>query len=208
VVVWIHGGAWLFGDRRHIPESLPPDSIFEQLLAAGVAVATVDYRLSGEARFPGESAGGHLAALVGLTSGRPELDGSVGVTGSNDRVTAVVDWYGIADLAPMAAYFGTDEPNLVELFLGGLSVEAMNAASPITYATAEAPPSLLIHGTADQVVPIEQSQALDAALRKAGADSRLLPVDGADHIFIGAADIPGLIAHSIAFLRERLGATG
>ena len=96
LVVWIHGGAWMLGDRRYLPETLRPNQLFEELVAAGLAVATIDYRHALEAQFPaqlhdakaairhsarmltnwglrprigvwGESAGGHLASLVGLT---------------------------------------------------------------------------------------------------------------------------------------------
>jgi len=44
LVVWIHGGAWLFGDRRYLPETLRPNQLFEELINAGLAVATIDYR--------------------------------------------------------------------------------------------------------------------------------------------------------------------
>jgi acetyl esterase/lipase len=129
LVVWIHGGAWMFGDRRYLPETLRPNQLFEELVAAGLAVATIDYRHSLEAHFPaqlhdakaairylrahadvlgidtgrigvwGESAGGHLAALVGLTGQHPELEGAIGVLRQSSAVDAVVDWYGPADLA-------------------------------------------------------------------------------------------------------------
>jgi acetyl esterase/lipase len=129
VIVFLHGGGWRLGTRavfcptwRH----WSPDP-FQRLVAAGFAVASVDYRLSGEAVFPaqlhdvraaarwlhtraaelgvdaarivvwGESAGGHLAALLGLTAEAPDVAcGEPGDPGS--RVAGVVDWYGAADL--------------------------------------------------------------------------------------------------------------
>src|SRR5829696_2064070 len=51
LVVWIHGGAWMHGDRRYLPETLRPNQHFEELLAAGLAVATIDYRHALEAPF-------------------------------------------------------------------------------------------------------------------------------------------------------------
>jgi acetyl esterase/lipase len=99
LVVWVHGGAWHSGTKDN-----PPDN----LLKSGYAMASVEYRLSTEARFPamvfdikaairflraqaehygyrkdkitiwGSSAGGHLAALVGTTNGNPELEGKLG----------------------------------------------------------------------------------------------------------------------------------
>ena len=110
VVLFLHGGGWGLGSRTEVG---PPfddwqPSFFERLAQAGFAVASADYRLSGEARFPaqlhdakaavrwlrrnageyrldgdrivawGASAGGHLAALLGLTGDVPGLEGSVG----------------------------------------------------------------------------------------------------------------------------------
>src|SRR6478736_9837153 len=127
LVVWIHGGAWLSGDRRYLPETLRPNQLFDALLAAGLAVASVDYRHAREAPFPaqlhdvkaalrylrahagalgidvtrvgawGESAGGHLAALLALTAARTDLEGELGMIGPSSAVDAVVDWYGVAD---------------------------------------------------------------------------------------------------------------
>ena len=108
-----------------------PTRSFDALLDAGLAVATIDYRHALEAPFPaqlqdakaavrylrahadelgisterigvmGESAGGHIAALVGLTAHRPDLEGSHGVVGPSSAVDVVVDWYGPADLTTM-----------------------------------------------------------------------------------------------------------
>jgi hypothetical protein len=44
LAVWIHGGAWLFGDRRYLPETLRPNQLFDESLAAGLAIASIDYR--------------------------------------------------------------------------------------------------------------------------------------------------------------------
>src|SRR5688572_18537977 len=131
LVVWIHGGGWMMGDRRYLPETLRPNQVFDELLAAGLAVATIDYRHALEAPFPaqlhdakaavrwlrahagevgvsverigvwGESAGGHLAALVGLTAHRPDLEGEHGVLGPSSAVDVVVDWYGVSDITTM-----------------------------------------------------------------------------------------------------------
>jgi dipeptidyl aminopeptidase/acylaminoacyl peptidase len=70
--------------------------------------------------------------------------------------------------------------------------------------SADAPPFLLVHGTDDVPVPPEQSSLLHAALLAAGAQSELVTVEGAGHIFAGAADIPALIARSVAFLAMHL----
>ncbi len=137
-VLFLHGGGWRAGSRHLAGPAfrgvLP--SPFEQVARAGIAVASADYRLSGEATWPaqlhdvkaavrwlraragelgidgdriaawGESAGGHLAELLGLTTGDPALEGDVGVTGPSSEVCAVVAWYAPSDLRMMAADTG------------------------------------------------------------------------------------------------------
>ena len=127
VVVFVHGGGWRLGSRHSAGPAYAGrrPSAFEAVARAGIAVASVDHRLSGEAAWPaqlhdvkaavrwlraragelgvdpprvsawGESAGGHLAALLGLTAGDPELEGDVGVTGPSSAVAAVTAGTGI-----------------------------------------------------------------------------------------------------------------
>jgi acetyl esterase/lipase len=243
LVVWIHGGAWMIGDRRYLPETLRPNQLFEELMAAGLAVATIDYRHSLEAKFPaqlhdvkstirylrahadgfgfdisrigvwGESAGGHLAALVALTAHRPDLEGALGVLRQSSAVDAVVDWYGPADLTLQPRHDPTAAtaklpPELLtppeDLLVGGQDEHAYAAASPITYVTPDAPPFLLIHGTADSLVPYLHSEVLAQALTDAGVPVRLVPIEGADHIFNGHDDIDGVVQLSVEYLAEAL----
>jgi acetyl esterase/lipase len=244
LVVWIHGGAWLWGDRRYLPETLQPNQLFEELVAAGLAVATIDYRHALEARFPaqlhdakaairylrahadvlgvdtarigvwGESAGGHLAALVGLTAQHAELEGAIGVLGQSSAVDVVVDWYGVADLALQPERDWTPEvratlpPEMLtppeELLVGGQDEHALAAASPITYVAPGAPPFLLIHGTADTVVRYAQSEVLEQALTEAGVPVRLVTIEGTDHIFKGHDDIDGVVRLSVDYLAAAL----
>ena len=240
LVVWIHGGGWMFGDRRYLPETLRPNQLFEDLVAAGLAVATIDYRHALEAHFPaplhdakaairylrahadvlgidttkigvwGESAGGHLAALVGLTGNHPELEGAIGVLHQSSAVDAVVDWYGVADLALQPREGRSPEimaklpPEMLtppeELLAGGNDEHKLAVASPTSYVTPAAPPFLLIHGTADAVVPYVQSEVLTKALRDVGASAELLPIEGADHIFRGYHDVDSVVRTSVDYL--------
>ena len=239
LVIWIHGGAWLFGDRRYLPETLRPNQLFDELIKAGLAVATIDYRHALEAPFPaqlhdakaairylrtyadvlgvdvsrigiwGESAGGHLAAMVALTPQRTELEGTVGVLGPSSAVDVVVDWYGVADLAAQQLRSRSAEASELllppeALLVGGQGDDAKAAASPITYVTPEAPPFLLVHGTADQVVGYVHSELLKAALGAAGVPVLLVPIEGADHIFDGHNDIDGVVRLSVDYLSEAL----
>jgi acetyl esterase/lipase len=244
LVVWVHGGGFMFGDRRVLPETFRPNQVFDALLDAGLAVATIDYRHALEAPFPaqlhdakaavrylrafadelgistervgamGESAGGHLVAALGLTAHRPDLEGTHGVVGPSSAVDVVVDWYGLADLTTMprrtlppeiAAKLPPElatppEDNLTR----GLEGAALADASPLTHVTPDAPRFLLVHGTADWLVPYAQSEQLHAALTAAGVESRLVPVEGAMHIFDGHDDVDGLVRLSVEYLAEHL----
>jgi acetyl esterase/lipase len=120
VIVYIHGGGWATGDKEGGPAI--------RQAGRGYAVASINYRLSWEAKFPaqtedckaavrwlranaqtysldpdriaawGSSAGGHLAALLGTTGGVAELEGSAGNPQYSSRVQAVIDWFGPTDL--------------------------------------------------------------------------------------------------------------
>ncbi len=233
LAIWVHGGGWRTGDRRLLPGTIAPLGFFERVQRRGYAVASVDYRLSGEALFPaqlhdvkaairwlrayaadlgldagrfalwGESAGGHLVALAGLTADA-SLEGDVGLTGVSSAVHAVVDWYGVSDILAMGGK-RPDSPSAQ--LLGGPPAEARELAilaSPTEHAHADAPPFLCMHGVADQVVPYSQSEHLAAMLHAYGARCDLYPVPGADHIFEGAEDVAALIEASIDFLDDVL----
>jgi acetyl esterase/lipase len=139
----------------------------------------------------GDSAGGHLASLVGLTAGSAEYPGDD--AGISDTVAAVAAWYPPTDLLHMVAQrlpdavASADDPGSREaLLLGAQPADAPDkaaAASPITYAGNHAPPFFLAHGTADRFVPPAQSATLAAALEAAGADVELLLIEGADHMW-------------------------
>lgn len=242
VVVWVHGGGFQFGDRRHMPPGLRLDQAFQELVDAGLAVATIDYRLAREAPFPaqlhdakaairyvrahagvlgvdseavgiwGESAGGHLAALVGLTAGRPDLEGSLGVVGPSSAVDVVADWYGVSDIPslppPTPPPGVTLPPELreppIDVLLAGVDDATRRDASPTTHVHAAAPPFLLVHGTADPVVPYTQSEVLAAALTAVGAPVELIPIAGASHVFGGCADIDEIVRLSVNYLAAAL----
>jgi acetyl esterase/lipase len=233
LAVWVHGGAWRTGDRRTLPDTIAPLDFFARVRGRGYAVASLDYRLSGEARFPaqlhdvkaairwlrayaadlgldagrfavwGESAGGHLAALAGLTADA-SLEGEVGLTGVSSAVQAVVDWYGVSDIAALDRQ-RSDSPEA--LLLGGQPArlrELAALASPTEHAHADAPPFLCVHGTEDQIVPYSQSEHLAAMLHAYGVRCDLYPVPGADHIFLGASDVAALVDASLDFLDDVL----
>lgn len=124
----------------------------------------------------GQSAGGHLAAMVGLTgsaSARPRTD-----------VRAVVTISGPSDLLAQGGGMRNDRPSPVTALVGGdISThrEQLWAASPVVHVTATAPPFLIIHGTLDETVPFDQAVTLHETLRAAGAGSELVAVEGVYH---------------------------
>ncbi len=227
--VYIHGGGWRVGSRRAGPGPLSPASgrLFGRLAAHGLAVASVDYRLSGEAQFPSQyedvtaaihwlrtdaSAGvGHLPLTVfGVSAGG--LLASLAALDDSRWVRAAALWYAVSDVAAMrgdqAAVDGPLDPpgqSREELFIGGTAAErpeAMRAASPVHHARSDAPPFLLLHGGADVLVPTRQSARLVEALSAVGAPSTLEIIDGYDHMFTGMPDdqVEALVDRTAQFL--------
>jgi acetyl esterase/lipase len=206
LVVFVHGGAWLAGDKGAARAALP-------LVSQGFAVASINYRLSQHATFPaqihdckaairylranadkyqldaerigvwGPSAGGHLAALLGTSGGVESLEGNLGHNDQSSQVQAVVDWFGPTDLVQMGG--SHNRPNAPEArLLGGPVQERLaeaKSANPITYVDSSDPPFLIMHGDKDPVVPYSQSELLDAALREAKVEVELVRVAGAGH---------------------------
>ena len=233
LVVWVHGGAWRSGSKADMP--LGP------LVARGYAVASVDYRLSPVAAFPaqvhdikaairflrarrkehgydaariavaGSSAGGHLAALVGVTHNHPELEGAVGQHRDQaSDVRAIVSLYGMSNLTTILAQstphgLGVRVPAL-QLLLGGQPMdkpELARLASPVFHVDRDDPPLLLVHGDADPQAPIEQSRELHARYEAAGRPVRFEVVRGGKH---GGQEFYGAERMELvrAFLAEHL----
>ncbi|MGW8375556.1 alpha/beta hydrolase [Streptomyces sp. ODS28] len=195
---------------------------FARMAAAGFAVACADYRLSGEARFPaplddlraalrwlglrapelgidpartvvwGESAGGHLAALLALTE--PGLAGAV-------------LWYAPSDLTTSRGPFDPANPATPEALLLGAAPsevpELAHEASPVTRTHPDAPPFLLLHGTEDTMVPASHSEDLAERLREAGSLVEFRTVPGADHGWYGATPeaVEDVFTRSLSFAR-------
>jgi acetyl esterase/lipase len=208
LIVYVHGGGWLGGDKRAGATLLP-------LVKSGeYAVASIGYRLSSEAIWPaqihdckaairwlranattygidpdrigvaGASAGGHLVALLGTTGGVADLEGTLGPHRDTDsRVVCVVNQFGPSDFSDVA---GANEAaqGMVAKLLGGRPEEVpevARAASPLAHVTKDDAPVLCIHGTADALVPYSQSTRLDAACERAGVECLVLTIPGGGH---------------------------
>jgi acetyl esterase/lipase len=232
LILWIHGGGWNRGDARGSGAFADWPRVLASLAARGYVVAAVDYRLSGEARFPaqvqdvkaairflrskagaygidpqrvylwGGSAGGHLAALTATTCGVAAFDPPASTgrlphsqavrerpLAQSDCVQGAAIWYGAFDLVAHGNEAGTA---LAPANMSGLLGCAANAceaaeraASPTSYIRRDTPLMLLIHGTADEEVSVDQTKRMAAQLGTAGVPVETLYIPGANHGWIG-----------------------
>lgn len=196
--ILVHGGGWVRGDKR-----IDVTPLFKPLADAGIAWFSINYRLAADPlhfgvaiddvdaaiRFVkdhaaeyrvdpdrialiGESAGGQLAGMAALNSGV--------------SVKAVVLLYAPTDLVSLLNVASELLPaSILDRLKGtpleGLLLSRLAQLSPITRLRAGMPPFLLIHGTADPLVPFEQSRAMCRKMESVGASCELFPVPGAGH---------------------------
>lgn len=198
VVIYIHGGGWRSGSRRQFY------GYAAQMATFGFAGVTIDYRLSPEARYPaavedcraairwiranatkynldpkrigvaGQSAGGHLAAILGVTA-----DTAL-------KVRAVAAFNPLLDLAAAAQASPREVGSAITKFLGVTYAEdpdLWREASPLAHVSSNSAPMLLLHGTADATVPYAQSVAMFNALKAEGVAAELYSVEGAGHLW-------------------------
>lgn len=242
VVVYVHGGGWVLGHPHVMHPNLAAMKVVDTLLAAGYAVARPAYRLSGEGKFPtqlrdlkaalaylrhhaarfainpasiaalGESAGGHLATLLGLETPL-DFESDDAISGQPTRVAAVINWYGITDMPSLdaqslpTARFVHDAPDSASArLIGGRisdNLDLARHASPISWVTSGAAPMLIQHGTEDSVVPPGQGESLYHTLMAAGVHAEWQPIADADHCFIGGDTTP-IMRHVVDFLGRHL----
>ncbi len=206
VLVYAHGGGWYTGDKTTGAgqEDIP------ELVARGYAVAAINYRLAPKYKFPaqledlkcaicflrtnaarygidaarigiwGDSAGGHLAALVGVTGDWrcPGCDADICHADECCPVQAVASFYGPTDLA--AVYEKDRSPHMEHVFgTADRLSPVISQASPLTHVSGDDPPFLLIHGEADEMIPVEQSRELYRRLT-----ATLVIVENSGHGFV------------------------
>jgi acetyl esterase/lipase len=221
LVVFIHGGGWAEGNKN-FPLALA-------LVEKGYVVASLNYRLTGEAIFPaqlddckaairwlrgnagnysidpnrigvwGLSAGGHLAALLGTTGDR--ANGAEGAyTPYSSKVQAVCDWYGPSDFSTPRKNLNGYALEIASKFLGGDFDHLGKEASPVTYVSSQTCPFLIVHGENDHIVPVAQAQELYDKLKAVDVDVSLLIIPGEDHGFRN----PQAYQASYDFFRQHL----
>jgi acetyl esterase/lipase len=217
LVVWVHGGGWKGGSKAGCPA--------KRMVQKGYAAASVEYRFSQKAVFPaqiqdcqaairwlrangkqynidparigvmGDSAGGHLVALLGTSGGKKAFPPVGGNEDQSDRVQAVCDFYGPADFTTVLQQ-AADDKNARNIFafntpsdpysclIGaklGEDRQKTDAVSPVHYVSADNPPFLILHGTHDALVPFAQSEELAAALEAKGVKALLQKIPGGGH---------------------------
>ena len=141
----------------------------------------------------GESAGGYLAAMVGVTNHDSTFDAGADLKQSSD-VQGVIDDFGASDISKMAADFDAVTQHAIYSnegivhYIGKASDAntldlgiAATAANPLTYIHADAPPFLIFHGNQDRMVSPSQTLMLNEALVATGVRSKRYVVDGAAH---------------------------
>jgi acetyl esterase/lipase len=244
-IVAIHGGGFIFGDKREDQLNAPVEAVRQ-----GYAVAAVNYRMAGEALFPapvqdvkaairflranarefdidpariatwGNSAGGYLAVMAGVTGGISAFDDpALGNAAQPSGVQAVIDWFGPVDFRTQDAELRAsgkgrpmhDAPDSPESSLLGIALpqagdDLLRRTNPLTYLGPDLPPFLIQHGADDDLVPVEQSLLLARALRGVLPESHvrldILPgsLHGGPHF-----ETPENMARVFAFLSATLG---
>lgn len=227
-VLLVHGGAWRQGDRSVMegfgrrlaaagfvgvacqyrlnadPEFPWPAHIHDVKAALRWMRANAS-RLGldpGRIAVLGRSAGAHLALLLGGTPGDAEFAGEGGNPGVDDSVQAVV-----AIFPPTVFHMGETRvrgSNAATALMGpAATAEKARAASPVTYAKPGFPPTFLLHGTADKVVPPSASIVMYEALVAAGVPVELHMYAEQPHGFAGTPEFIDLCAAEAAHFLNR-----
>lgn len=200
ILVWIHGGGWIAGDKAaEVPQLIP-------YLERGWNVVNVNYR-QGPGTAPqavddvmcayqrvieiveasdiptdqvvisGASAGGHLALLVGMLNS----DGNHPCR-TTSPPKAVVNWFGITDIEAVQEFLSETRPegNYAAAWIGNAAkVNAISSRySPLFLVTENTPPIITVHGDVDTVVPYEQASALHESL---STTNRLITIEDGNH---------------------------
>jgi acetyl esterase/lipase len=213
-VVFLHGKGWRSGDRSEM------NSLVEGIARLGYVGVTVEYRLVPRARFPaqvedckaairflrahatqyridpgkigvvGFSAGGYLAAMLGVTTSADGFEGNGGSREQSSEVQTVVSFFGPTDFTTRD-WPADLETEVIAPFLGGSFAdrpEVYRRASPVNFVRKGAAPFLFFHGTEDVLVPIDQSRRLALHLQQVGVSAPVVVFEREGHGFTDATN--------------------
>jgi acetyl esterase/lipase len=229
VIIFIHGGGWLENSKENCPGQVLAQRRF--------AIACINYRYSTQAIFPaqildvkkavrwlrqnaaqynldpnrfgamGDSAGGHLSALLGTSAGVSRLEPDNGQIST--RIQAVSNFYGPTDFTKFPRAFeeyptpevlakNKDKPwwrltEVVYKLLGApvsQRLELAKLANPIAHIDDRDPPFLVVHGELDDIVPISQSDLLVEALKAKGSEVEYIRDPNLKHSYLGKKGEP------------------
>ena len=225
-VVLVHGGAWVTGDRF---QNMAP--LFVPLTKAGFACFTISYRFATDPLLFGAAIEDVRAAVRYLKDHADEFHvdakriallgesagaqlASMAVLGDSKLpVRALVAFYSPSDLASLARTSRQVPESLRQVFSGGglgeLLLWRLRELSPVNHVNGKMPPFLLLHGTADTVVPYEQSVEMCEKVRSTGGSCELYTVQGGGHSLRGWERSKAQSAyrsHMIDWLSTRLAA--
>ncbi len=204
VIVWLCGGGFLCMDRNvWLPQLI-------HLAQRGFIIASPEYRTSNETDFPaplqdiktairylranaqrycidsnriyimGESAGGTYAALCSVTNKDSRYDAG-GYPEYSSDVQGAVDFYGCTDFRKLDKLMNTIAGQDVLLRAAHFFREHVDEGSAVLHVNKDTPPTLIFHGDADQLCPIEQSELYYEKLQKEGVRSDFYVLEGAGH---------------------------
>lgn len=215
-IVVIHGGGWSSGDKERFAKHAA------YLASKGFAAVSIDYRLmpavqildcvqdckaavrwvrANAAKYGfnpdkigtiGGSAGGHLVAILGTSYKAEKLEGAAGNPGISSRVQAVVAMAAVTD------FLGMRSERLK------IDMETAKLLSPVTYVDQDSAPLLLLHGEADKLVPMSQSEALLAKYQAAGVPATLVKNKGGHGFWNQDPSFTESMDQAVAFFREKL----
>ena len=232
-VLVIHGGGWFGGDKADAYNT----EVSRSLAADGIVVFSVNYRLVPKARYPaqlddvqravrwvrahsdeygidakrmgatGDSAGGHLASLLGTRDTRDNSDEKLSTFSS--KVKCVVDLYGPSDFMAdkstsklpsfasslVTNFFGIKREDALELYREG---------SPISHVDKSSAAFLIMHGDKDPLVPADQSSRLADALKRAGVEVKMIVMLNDGHGFKRAENCAQQKSETLAFFKRLL----
>jgi len=135
----------------------------------------------------GGSAGGHLALVIGVASDNGDPNAKEDFMKESDRVASVVAYFPPVDLRPLARGLNPERSGGVLDRFPALNFEKEKAAdySPIVHVSPDDPPTLLIHGDKDNLVPVNNSKVIHEAFQKNNVKTQLIIIEGAEHGFRG-----------------------